>query len=177
MGLTKGQAVAVAVSVGLILFLIDQATQRWADSALPRAYPFDTCHPDSCIQLLGSLLVLKRSISLPLELPGSSLVSVAFGAVPILAGIAVIMSGGIRYPIHSIAVGLVMGAATSSAYSYLRYGEVEKFIAVAYGGRPYTYFDFGIAALVVGGFVFLAGIATGSVRFSRRRRGPRSRRE
>jgi lipoprotein signal peptidase len=160
--------------VGLILFLLDQATQRWAYQALPRAYPFNTCHPDSCIQLLGSWLVLKRSIGLPLLLPGGTLTSLAFGALlPTLALVVLIATGGIRYPIHAIAVGLIMGAAASAVYSYLRYNEIEKFIAIELGGRPYTYFNGGLAALLVGSIILSAGIATGSVRWSRRRRLPR----
>jgi hypothetical protein len=82
-------------------------------------------------------------------------------------------TGGIRYPIHAIAVGLIMGAAASAVYSYLRYNEIEKFIAIALGGRPYTYFNGGLAALLVGSIILSAGIATGSVRWSRRRRLPR----
>jgi hypothetical protein len=96
------------------------------------------------------------------------------GALPILVLVALIVTGGIRYPIHAMGVGLMMGAIASAIYSYLRYGEIERFIAIAYGGRPYTYFDFGIAALLIGGFALLAGAATGSVRLSRRRRLPRS---
>lgn len=175
--LTRRQVAGVAASVGSLLFILDQATQRWAYQALPRAYPFNTCHPDSCLQLLGSWLVLKRSISLPLLLPGAPLTSHVLGVLAILAVVAVIMTGGIRYPIDAMAAGLIIGAASSAVYSYLRYGEIEKFVAIAVGGRPYTYFDFGIAALLIGSIVLLAGIATGSVRLSRRLRRPGPRRQ
>jgi hypothetical protein len=174
--LTTSWVATVAASVGLILFLLDQATQRWAYQALPRAYPFNSCHPDSCIQLLGSWLVLKRSISLPWPVLGGPVSSLVLGALPILPLVALIATGGIRYPIHAIAAGLLTGAQASAIYSYLQYNEIEKFIAIAYGGRPYTYFDIGFVGLLLGGIVFLAGAATGSVRWSRRRRLPRPRR-
>jgi lipoprotein signal peptidase len=174
--LTRRQVAGLAASVGLLLFLLDQASQRWAYQALPRVrIHFNTCHPDSCTHLLGSWLVLKRSISLPL--PGGLLTSLLLGALPILVLVVLIGTGGIRFPIHAVAVGLMMGAAASAIYSYLRYSEIERFIAIAYGGRPYTYFNFGIAALLIGGIVFLVGAATGSIRFSRRHRRPRPRRQ
>jgi tetrahydromethanopterin S-methyltransferase subunit E len=69
-----------------------------------------------------------------------------------------------------MAVGLIIGAQSSTLYSYIRNGEIEKFVAIAYGGRPYTYFTFGIAAFLAGWLILLAGIATGSVRPFRRRR-------
>jgi branched-subunit amino acid ABC-type transport system permease component len=97
-------------------------------------------------------------------------------ALPTLGVVAVIVTGGIRYPIHAMAAGLFIGALSSAVYSYLRYGEMEKFIAVALGGRPYTYFTFGLATYFVGWLILLAGIATGSLRWSRRRRLPRPRR-
>jgi hypothetical protein len=171
--LTTGWVAAVAASVGLILFLLDQTTQRWAYQALPRAYPFNTCHPDSCIQLLRSWLVLKRSISLPLPLPGGPVTTYGVGALLSLAPAALIVTGGIRYPIHAMAAGLVIGEGSSAFYSYLRYGEIEKFIAIAFGGRPYSYFTIGFAAFLIGSLILLAGIATGSVRLSRRRRRSR----
>jgi hypothetical protein len=94
----------------------------------------------------------------------------------VLLPAALIVTRGIIYPIHAVAIGLVVGAVASTMYSYLRYGENEKFIAIAVGGRPYTYFDFGIAAFLIGSLVVLAGIATGSVRLSRRSGRHRSRR-
>jgi hypothetical protein len=174
--ITTRRVTAVVASVGFLLFLLDLTTQRWAYQALPRAYPFNSCHPDSCIQLLRSWLVLKRSISLPLPLPGGPLITYVVGALLILAPAALVVTGGIRYPLHAVAVGLVIGAESSTLYSYLRYGESEKFIAIAYGGRPYTYLTFGIAAFIIGWLILVAGIATGSVRLSRRRRRPPPRR-
>src|SRR5205823_3959498 len=125
---------------------------------------------------LGSWLVLKRSISIPQPLPDGLLTSYFLGAVPILFVVALLVTRGIHYPIHAMAAGLVIGAESSSLYSWLRYGEIEKFIAIPFVGRPYIYLTLGIPAFLIGSVIVLAGIATGSVRWSRRRRLPRPRR-
>lgn len=164
----------IAAAAGAVLLLIDQATQIWAQRALPISEPFRSCNPATCYSLVTSWLVLKRSTSLPYPVPGEPLISYGILAILCIALVVVILRRGILYPIHAMVMGVLIGGIISTAIDYATRGEIEKFIAVNYAGQPHAYFDLGIIAFVAGGTILLVGVLTGAVRpFGRSQRPKR----
>jgi lipoprotein signal peptidase len=175
--MTRRRVAITALAVGLLLLLLDQATQTWALKSLPIAEPFDSCNHETCIPILTPWLVLKRSTSIPLPLPGGSITWYAIGGVITIAIVAVILFARVRYPVHAVAIGLLLGGVISNLTSYIARGEVEKFIAINYTGSPHSYLNLQLVAYVIGGIILLGGAVTGSVRPPRRRPPPNPHRQ
>jgi lipoprotein signal peptidase len=168
------RVVVLTAASACLLIVADQATQRWAREALPKSNPYSSCTPGTCVHLLGSWLVLKRSVGHPWPLPAGLLLTYAPGVFIILVFVALIAALRFYRATPAVAVGLILGSSTSLLLSNIIRGRVDRFIAIGHGGTPDFILNVGDLALIRGGLILAIAAATGSVRPYRRRR-PRPR--
>ncbi len=148
----RQSSVIVGLS-GLALIAVDQATKRWAKSALS---------PGESVPLVQSWLRFKRTIRAPLEIAGSPLLLYVLISLLIVGLLALVAARGVGRPIHGVAVGLILGALASSLFDFVHTGIVDNIIEIRPASDRVLTVSLAFIAFVLGGVVLAIGALAGS---------------
>ena len=89
-----------------------------------------------------------------------------------LALLALVAAGGVGRRIHAVAVGLFLGALTSSLYDFIRKGSVENLIGIRTRADTVISVNLAFVAVALGIFILGIGALTGSFPALWQRRRP-----